>query len=94
MNISNKEKRVIGIIVMKCQNKISRVICHRRKRDMLVQRNSVERGFVVFTNLYDLFIFTDPSRIRIIRVPDWHSWGKNLYEQKTKWPQNVNRKIK
>ena len=45
--------------------------------DTIVQRNSVERGFVVFTNVYGGFIFTDPSWIRIRRVPDWHS-GKNM----------------
>ena len=48
----------------------------------LVQRNSVERGFVVFTNFYGGFIFTDPSWIRISWVPDWHSWGKKIMSEK------------
>ena len=40
------------------------------------------RGFVVFTNFYDWFVFTGTSWIRISRVPDWHSWGKFIMSKK------------
>ena len=40
------------------------------------------RGFVVFTNFYDWFMFTGPSWIRISRVPDWHAWGKFIMSKK------------